>query len=166
MGARWQWFALCPEGHRYGNFSGGADPCYTCGKEPVDVIDCMHDYEGEKCDCMAQLTPPDSSECDLSPIHSRQEVEDFWWSEAGVKNFLTQHPILTDGGPDIHLEPVWFNDGDTGYRVGVPLWYRNQKQGRSVLRLALAVHEAPHTQVQTTDHGFVFVFYQSWCSPD
>ena len=34
MGARWAWEAVCPNLHIYGNFSGGADPCYDCGLVP------------------------------------------------------------------------------------------------------------------------------------
>lgn len=52
MGARWAWEARCKNGHCYGNFSVGADDCYTCGEPPVEVIDCEHwvsGYEGCKC---------------------------------------------------------------------------------------------------------------------
>ena len=38
MGARWSWSAICKNGHIYGNFSGGADNCYTCGSEPEREI--------------------------------------------------------------------------------------------------------------------------------
>lgn len=59
MGARWAWWARCPSGHVYSNFSGGADDCYECDKEPVKVIDCHHwvnNYEG--CDCREQIKQP------------------------------------------------------------------------------------------------------------
>lgn len=38
MGARWSWSAICKNGHIYGNFSGGADDCYTCDEPPVNEI--------------------------------------------------------------------------------------------------------------------------------
>lgn len=47
MGARWAWEAICYNGHQYGNFSGGADECYTCGEGPEHVFD------GD--DCLEQI---------------------------------------------------------------------------------------------------------------
>jgi hypothetical protein len=36
MGARWAWDAECTAcGHTYGGFSGGADPCPSCGSDNV-----------------------------------------------------------------------------------------------------------------------------------
>lgn len=54
MGARWAWEAVCERGHAYGNFSGGADECYTCGAQPTKVWDCSHWASSEPCDCRAQ----------------------------------------------------------------------------------------------------------------
>ena len=51
MGARWLWYAVCPNGHEYDNFSGGADPCYECGEEPAVVVDCPHWATEEPCNC-------------------------------------------------------------------------------------------------------------------
>lgn len=39
MGARWSWSAVCPNGHFYGNFSGGADDCYTCNTSPIMEVE-------------------------------------------------------------------------------------------------------------------------------
>ena len=39
MGARWAWEAICEKGHLYGNFSGGADDCYTCKAPPLVVFE-------------------------------------------------------------------------------------------------------------------------------
>lgn len=55
MGARWQWFARCPNGHVYSNFSGGADNCYTCDQPPVEVIDCPHWGIEAACNCEEEL---------------------------------------------------------------------------------------------------------------
>lgn len=56
MGARWPWVAKCPEGHIYSNFSGGADDCYECGKEPEVETYCPHLWDEEgRCDCAEVL---------------------------------------------------------------------------------------------------------------
>ena len=55
MGARWSWSAICPNGHIYGNFSRGADACYTCGAEPVREV---ADESMSRKDVEALLTNP------------------------------------------------------------------------------------------------------------
>lgn len=63
MGARWAWEARCPNGHCYGNFSGGADLCPTCNEEPEAVIDCEHWYRMENCNCREQIKTVHKIEC-------------------------------------------------------------------------------------------------------
>lgn len=56
MGARWAWWAKCPNGHIYSNFSGGADNCYECDLPPAVELDCQHWWKGyENCDCKEQI---------------------------------------------------------------------------------------------------------------
>lgn len=80
MGARWAWFAKCPNGHLYGNFSGGADNCYECGEEPAETVDCCHQMF-DVCDCKEWLNRPeppprdDSFQKELESLLNRKCME-------------------------------------------------------------------------------------------
>lgn len=56
MGARWAWFAKCPDGHVYSGFSGGADDCYECRKPPAIEIECQHLWDlTSPCNCREEI---------------------------------------------------------------------------------------------------------------
>lgn len=64
MGARWLWYARCPNGHTYSNFSGSAEPCCECGMPPEWTLDCPHemwDGAGDVCDCPERIKIPAAS---------------------------------------------------------------------------------------------------------
>ena len=72
MGARWSWYARCPNGHIYSNFSGGADPCDECGLTPIRIIDCPHwMVDEENCDCAERIKEAEPILIDWKAKHDR-----------------------------------------------------------------------------------------------
>ena len=83
-GARWEWNALCPNGHKYGNFSGGADPCYSCGADPIVVFD-GDDSAKRLAEWMAgchEKMPNDYLECTLRKGHDGNHSGTRWLPES------------------------------------------------------------------------------------
>lgn len=86
------WTALCPNGHFYSGFSGGAPSCYECDLPPAREIACPHlmGQNEDKCDCATIILEPpvevvpkgsERAEC----AGELQVLVDTFWKESGWK---------------------------------------------------------------------------------